>query len=42
MDKLSKRITKMQTDNQMRFDSENNPQNIVEDKKISKRKITWN
>ena len=39
MDKLSKRITKMQTDNQMRFsDLENNPENIVKDKKISKRK----
>ena len=38
MDKLSKRITKMQTDNQMRFsDLENNPENIVSDKKISKK-----
>ena len=39
MDKLSKRITKMQTDNQMRFsDLENNPEDIVKDKKISKKK----
>ena len=40
MDKLSKRITKMQSDNQMRFsDLENNPENLnVEDKKSTKNK----
>ncbi len=39
MDKLSKRITKMQTDNQMRFsDLESSDTNIVENKKVSKKK----
>ena len=39
MDKLSKRITKMQSDNQMRFsDLENNPENLIVNKKSSKNK----
>ena len=39
MDKLSKRITKMQSDNQMRFsDLENNPDNINVNKKSTKNK----
>ena len=39
MDKLSKRITKMQSDNQMRFsDLENNPDNLTASKKSSKDK----
>ena len=39
MDKLSKRITKMQSDNQMRFsDLENNPDNLIASKKTSKDK----
>ena len=42
MDKLSKRITKMQTDNQMRFsDLENNPENIAEDKKVTTKKLCF-
>ena len=39
MDKLSKRITKMQTDNQLRFsDLENNSESKMENKKVSKKK----
>ena len=39
MDKLSKRITKMQSDNQLRFsDLENNPENIVAKKNSTKNK----
>jgi hypothetical protein len=39
MDKLSKRITKMQSDNQMRFsDLENNPENLVINKNSAKNK----
>jgi len=39
MDKLSKRITKMQSDNQMRFsDIENNPDNLNVNKKSTKNK----
>jgi len=39
MDKLSKRITKMQSDNQMRFsDIENNPDNFNVNKKSTKNK----
>ena len=39
MDKLSKRITKMQSDNQMRFsDIENNPENLNVNKKSTKNK----
>ena len=39
MDKLSKRITKMQSDNQMRFsDLENNPENLVINKNSAENK----
>ena len=39
MDKLSKRITKMQSDNQMRFsDLENNSENISKIKNLKKLK----